>query len=183
VAQRGEFNPYQPPTFDEGSQPTPSDDGQIALATRWERLGASIIDGLLQMALLLPLQISYGVYDGFPYLRPRPPLSQLVWGAIAFVVYLALHSYLLSQRGQTIGKRLVGIRIVNFGDREQTPFAKIVVLRQLLIQLVVLVPTVGPFAGLIDMLLIFRKDRRCLHDHIAGTVVVKATKSVRVQAS
>jgi uncharacterized RDD family membrane protein YckC len=47
---------------------------------------------------------------------------------------------------------------------------------------VVLLPTVGPFAGLIDVLFIFLKDRRCLHDHIAGTVVVRATKSGPTQA-
>ena len=36
------------------------------------------------------------------------------------------------------------------------------------------VPFVGPLVGLIGILFIFRDDRRCLHDHLAGTRVVQA---------
>ncbi len=31
-----------------------------------------------------------------------------------------------------------------------------------------------PFYSLVDALFIFRSDRRCIHDLIAGTVVVKS---------
>jgi hypothetical protein len=38
-------------------------------------------------------------------------------------------------------------------------------------------PTVVPYLGaifhMVDCLTIFREDRRCLHDHIAGTRVVR----------
>jgi uncharacterized RDD family membrane protein YckC len=34
-------------------------------------------------------------------------------------------------------------------------------------------PCIGPFYSLADILCIFREDRRCLHDHIAGTKVVQ----------
>jgi len=36
------------------------------------------------------------------------------------------------------------------------------------------IPVVGSFFVLIDTLLVFRADRRCVHDLIAGTKVVKA---------
>jgi uncharacterized RDD family membrane protein YckC len=41
------------------------------------------------------------------------------------------------------------------------------------VTLVSLIPA-GGFIVLIDALLIFKKDRRCLHDIVAGTRVVKA---------
>jgi len=36
-----------------------------------------------------------------------------------------------------------------------------------------LVPVVGALFGLIDCLLIFRQSRRCLHDQIADTIVIR----------
>jgi hypothetical protein len=36
---------------------------------------------------------------------------------------------------------------------------------------------VGTFLVLVDVLFIFRKDRRCVHDHIAGTRVVNLDRS------
>ena len=37
-----------------------------------------------------------------------------------------------------------------------------------------MVPFVGGLVSLVDALLIFRDDRRCLHDEIADTIVVTA---------
>ncbi len=39
-----------------------------------------------------------------------------------------------------------------------------------------IVPFVGGLFALIDALFIFRKDHRCIHDHIAGTKVVQVQK-------
>ena len=36
------------------------------------------------------------------------------------------------------------------------------------------IPVAGGIFALADLLFIFREDRRCLHDHIAGTRVVRA---------
>jgi len=36
-----------------------------------------------------------------------------------------------------------------------------------------LIPYAGSFVALLDVLFIFRRDQRCIHDHLAGTVVVK----------
>jgi uncharacterized RDD family membrane protein YckC len=176
VAQGSQFDPYRPPEFD-GPRPEPISGAGIALATRGERLGAAMLDGLLQGIIFLPIQIAYGVFKDFPFIHPQSPLQQLGWLVASMLVYLTLNGYLLARSGQTLGKRAVGIRIVNFGDGAQTPLGKIVVLRVLPISLVTLVPKVGVFASLIDDLVIFRSDRRCLHDHLAGTVVVKVSPS------
>jgi len=36
------------------------------------------------------------------------------------------------------------------------------------------VPYVGAVSPLVDVAFILRSDRRCLHDHLAGTIVVTA---------
>ena len=84
---------------------------------------------------------------------------------------LVLHGYLMYQRGQTIGKSLMSIRIANL-DGTQASFTTIYFKRMLSMQLLSLVPSVGQFiAGFINPLFIFGKDKRCLHDHFAGTKV------------
>jgi uncharacterized RDD family membrane protein YckC len=40
--------------------------------------------------------------------------------------------------------------------------------------LATMIPFLGMFFGLADALLIFRRNRRCIHDLIAGTTVVTA---------
>ena len=46
-------------------------------------------------------------------------------------------------------------------------------LRYLPTSAVSLIPYAGSFVALLDVLFIFRRDQRCIHDHLAGTVVVK----------
>ena len=41
------------------------------------------------------------------------------------------------------------------------------------VQLVGNIPFIGPLLGIVNVLLIFRADRRCGHDLIAGTRVVR----------
>ena len=42
--------------------------------------------------------------------------------------------------------------------------------------LVAQIPYIGAFLILADVLCIFREDRRCLHDHLAGTRVIDLDK-------
>ena len=173
MAQGSDYNPYRAPSSDlaQDAGGPPADDG--TLASRGARLLASIVDGLISGVLFLPLQFLFGVFDGFPRIKPLSPVQTALWGLAGIVVFLALHGYLLAKNGQTIGKRLLGIRIANVVDGQLPPLAKIIFLRVLPVQALALVPVVGPLAALVDALLIFRGDHRCAHDHIAGTVVLK----------
>jgi uncharacterized RDD family membrane protein YckC len=90
-------------------------------------------------------------------------------------IFLAFNGYLLAKHGQTIGKRLVRTRIVSIKDDSILPFGRVVGLRYLPLWIIGQVPLLGPLISLIDSLFIFRKDRRCLHDHLAGTRVVTAS--------
>jgi uncharacterized RDD family membrane protein YckC len=66
------------------------------------------------------------------------------------------------------------IRIVSFDDESNPGFVKAFLLRVFVNGLIGAVPFVGFVYSLVDIFFIFRDDRRCLHDLIAGTKVVKA---------
>ncbi len=144
------------------------------LAARGTRLGAALIDVVLAvlafgvLALMTPINIF------------KPSLgSSGIWLmmvqnlVIGFVLFLVIHGYLLATRGQTVGKKLLKIRIVR-SDGSQASFARLVGLRYLTTSILASIPFVGGIYGLVDSVLIFRESRRCLHDNIADTIVVTA---------
>ncbi len=169
-----DFNPYAAPTTEAPQQhyATSGDAMEAPLAGRGKRLGASMIDGLISLAILLPLQINFGVLQNFPKIKPLTFGETAMWGVAGFVVWTAVHSYFLATRGQTIGKRLLDIQIVDVDSGRPPPLVKLVFARFLPTAVVANIPFVGAVANLVGILLIFRDDRRCLHDHIAGTRVV-----------
>ena len=102
-------------------------------------------------------------------------------------MFTAMQGYLLATRGQTIGKWLVGTRIVRADNDEVPTLARTLGLRYgtlavgpvaTLAVLVLngVIPYVLIVVGSIDIALIFRRDRRCLHDLIAGTKVVAVAR-------
>jgi uncharacterized RDD family membrane protein YckC len=91
------------------------------------------------------------------------------WGVAALVLVVDL--VLLARYGQTIGKRIVGIRIVRTNG-ERASLGRLFVLRTLLPTGIGLVPIVGFLFGAADTLAIFSTDRRTLHDRIADTIVI-----------
>ncbi|MFZ2276343.1 MAG: RDD family protein [Prosthecobacter sp.] len=101
------------------------------------------------------------------------PLASLV-----FDMALIVNVVLLTLRGQTIGKLCLGIQVVRFPDGARAGFIKALLLRSVLFFILVFTGLIY-FGGLglallmADSLMIFRKDRRCLHDLVADTLVTK----------
>jgi uncharacterized RDD family membrane protein YckC len=164
-----EENRYAPPKADVADV---LDEG-ANLASRGLRLGGAIIDGIISSAVMFPLMYITGFWQsamaGMVNLGAQISLS-----AAGILVFVILNGYLLSKHGQTIGKRLVGTRIVGFTDGQILPLGRVFALRYLPIWIVALIPFIGNLVVIIDILFIFRGDRRCLHDLIAGTKVVNA---------
>jgi uncharacterized RDD family membrane protein YckC len=100
-------------------------------------------------------------------------MAQSLWGLGGTGAVLALNSYFWATRAQSIGKMIVGTKIVAL-DGSNASLSLIILRRVLPISLVALIPGVGSVVGLVDAVAIFRKDRRCVHDLIAGTRVVRA---------
>jgi uncharacterized RDD family membrane protein YckC len=89
------------------------------------------------------------------------------------VILMIVNIVLLGVRGQSIGKLLLGIHIVRAQDGSRAGFLKAVLLRWVLFAIIESVRILGPVLMVGDVLLIFRKDRRCLHDLVADTLVTK----------
>ena len=165
-----EPNPYSPP---QSSFPAEVAGQELRLGGRGERLAASFIDGFIAILLVLPIMYSMGIFDYALRGQEAPMLLNLGASAAGFMVFVLVQGYPLAQAGQTWGKRLLKLRIVDLAGNKPD-MARLLGLRYGTSQLAVLVPFLGPFYSLVDALFIFRDDRRCIHDHIAGTRVVVA---------
>lgn len=143
------------------------------LAGRLERLGAVLIDALIG---IIPGVAALAYSGGLqPLLKGQPLTTQqaLLVAGWSWGSFLAINSYLLFKRGQTIGKYLLDVRIVDLQGRI-APFWRVILLRYLLISVVAQLGVLGQLLSVVDCLLIFQKSRRCLHDILAGTRVIKA---------
>jgi uncharacterized RDD family membrane protein YckC len=86
------------------------------------------------------------------------------------VLALIINGVLLHQNGQTVGKLIMGIKVART-DGSRTSLRRIFGLRFLPIALGNILMGI---IGLIDALMIFGASRRCLHDRIADTIVIRA---------
>ena len=164
-------NPYNAPASnvaDVGSGPA-----EQQLADRGMRLVAAIIDSIILIIIILPLMFFGGYFANIMTGQEPPFATQLLWAAIGFVVFVLVQGIPLNATGQTWGKKLLKMKIVDL-DGNKPPLAKLLALRYLPTQAITTVPFVGPLYGLVNVLFIFGEDRRCLHDKIAGTRVVVA---------
>jgi len=152
--------------------------GDYELASRMSRLGARFIEGLIMIPLFA--LVMYSLYSNGQLESAERMGSWEVLGSFSTgvtVVYwgynglfLLINAILLVSSGQSIGKKILGIKIVRQHTGEQVGGWRILGLRSFLPwgieQLVQII-------GLINILFIFGKKRQCLHDKIADTVVVK----------
>ena len=109
------------------------------------------------------------------------PAEEAGWILIGQLAFAAVHGYLLTVRGQTLGKYVAQIQIVDAKEMQLLSFFRVVVLRQfwlLPVSLAVaLIPgqmdgVVVSLLGVADSVAIFGSSRRCIHDYIAGSMVV-----------
>ncbi len=167
-------NPYAPPAAEVLDGIARQDVEECELAGRITRWFGAVIDGLLIFALVAPWMY-FGGYWEKAMSGQLGVFDQIQGMVVGQIAYLLLNAYLLARHGQTVGKRLLGMRIVPVADGKILPLWKLIVWRQLPIGVLGNVPFVGGIFGLVDCLLIFRQDRRCLHDLFAGTKVVRAS--------
>ena len=166
-----DHNPYAPPQSVVRDPEPRSETGD--LASRKLRFIGAMVDSLASAVVVVPALVFSGLWQ-------RALAGQVSFGdtlLIAFggaAIFLMINGYLLATAGQTIGKRVVGTRIVNVSDERIPNFLTLVVARYGSTWLVSLIPGVGNLYGLVDPLLVFRNDRRCVHDLIAGTKVINA---------
>lgn len=163
-------NPYQTPD----AQPSTGADSTAPLAGRGQRLAGALIDGLIGMALIGPLFYFSGTWEALMQGQVMDLSTTLTWFIVGEVAFLAVQGYLLLNRQQTIGKWLLNMKIVGM-EQDAVPAGKLYGVRYLLMHVIAQIPVLN-LVMIIDPLLIFRKDKRCLHDLLAGTQVIEAPK-------
>lgn len=172
---------------------------QLELAGIGSRVLAKLIDLILFSLpnLILWLQImkspNYAqivklAESGKPFAEVYGELNTLMMGALSVLPqqYLWLSTilligivfsqlFLLLRRGQTLGKMLVGIRILDRQSNAIPNFFNLIILRSVLTWVVYSLSIIGLIALIVDFVMMFTNtDRQSLHDKIARTYVVRA---------
>lgn len=164
-------NPYRAPSAEVADVP---EHGTLEPATRLQRFGAAFIDGIASSIIVLPIAFAMGMFNfSHAKMHSQPFGQQIALGIAGMLVFLLLQTYFLKKTGQTIGKRMVGIRIVDLDD-QQPSLGTLLGKRYGTVFVFQLLPIIGGVLGLADILCIFRQDRRCIHDLVANTRVVVA---------
>ena len=147
------------------------------LAGRGSRLGAVMIDSVIIIPALIGIAMITGFWDEiFPRMANGIPLSikeNLIMFLVGQSVFLIINGSFLANYGQTVGKKLMKIKIVDM-EENNLGLIKLYSLRYLAFSLFSQIPVAGGLIGLLNILFVFGKERRCLHDRLAGTQVIKA---------
>lgn len=163
-------NPYAMPAAPVALPPPVHAIASTRPASRWLRLGARLVDQFLYLLCTVPLFAALAVG------RDAAGVAFAIGIGLTFLAIAALlvvNLVGLDRRGQTLGKRLLGIRIAR-RDGAHPSFGRSFGLRAVVPGVIGAVPLIGPLFALLDVLWILGEERRCLHDLIADTLVVPA---------
>lgn len=144
------------------------------LADLGKRFLGALIDGVIGLVFVGP---GYVVMAAGGALQPEADINGLgivgiLMVAVGGIALLGVQIYLLATRSQTIGKYFMKTQIVDFNTGIRADFVHAFLLRLLVNGLISAVPCIGSIYALVDILFIFREDRRCIHDLLASTCVV-----------
>jgi uncharacterized RDD family membrane protein YckC len=158
-------NPYAPPRAAVADVADSLETSE--LASRGIRLGAHLLDSVIASVLVV---LPFGLFGGFsPQLEPQAAPAAIVAGGLGFIVWAALTTMYVARNGQSIAKKLLGIKVLRT-DGSKASLGRIFWLRNVVNAVLGIIP----FYGLVDALVIFSESRQCIHDKLADTIVVVA---------
>jgi uncharacterized RDD family membrane protein YckC len=131
-------------------------------ANVWSRLAAKAIEFAIFVIISIAAIIPGAMNDNGGQMILYVAITSLIW-----VIYLAIH---LSINGQTIGKWLMKVKIVRADTGVEGGFIHNFLLRTCVNYIIC---SFVPFYSLADLLFIFSKEARCIHDRLASTQVIR----------
>jgi len=158
-------NPYASPGAVSAPRKTTSARGVIA--SRSARLAAVMIDYVCGLLVTVPV-LSSAILVVASEQRAFGELGVAATLAGLFVLGIVQASYLVRE-GQTIGKKLLKIRIVDHVDGEIPHWSRVLAMRYVLNTALRQIP----LYAFVDVLFIFGVEQRCVHDYLAGTKVIE----------
>ena len=181
-----EENPYTPPVNQVEDPPIQS---AVSSSHNYASLGARFLGKLIDVLIMIPLVLVIGV--GYALVSPPKVIAvektsdlfsigatgygyveTLLLAVLGIAAYIGIQWTFWASTGQSIGKKVMKTQVVNL-DGSQASAKTIALKRYAIMSLIGNVPVAGGLVSLIGVLLIFRRDRNCLHDDIAKTRVVK----------
>lgn len=166
---------YAPPSSSSLSPESTLDIEQNYIpAPRFSRWLGSVIDGIILIIPILVLMFLVAFLLNGSILH-RFFLNGFIGGILISAFALAVHAavnYVLMREGQTVGKKIMRTQVRTLDNRIPTVSEQI--LKRYLFQFgISALPIIGSLLGLINSLFIFGKEKRCLHDLVAGTKVIQ----------
>lgn len=177
--QTGLQNPYAPPTATVADVPATG----AVKSSRRARLGAILLDVLIGTLASAPaFAVNFGAMVEAAKTGGSNPFA--MYGALysgvggllsvlLLLVMVGVITLLVHRNGQTIGKKIVGIKVVRTNG-ERATLGRIFWLRYLIPTVISIVPLIGAVFALVDSLMILGAEKRCLHDMMADTIVIRA---------
>lgn len=99
------------------------------------------------------------------------PQAGWIGMAVYILLMLTVQAILLHKTGQSIGKKVLGIQIVDIKDKKQVSVYRAFFVRSVIF--IIFNFIFMPFSIIIDWAFAFGKNRQALHDHLAKTIVVE----------
>jgi uncharacterized RDD family membrane protein YckC len=178
-----EENPYTPPVNQVEAPPIQS---AVPSSHNYASLGERFLGALIDILIMIPLALVIGMgYALMFMIAPQKALDPFSMGAngygfgetllvavLGMAAYIGIQWTFWASTGQSIGKKVMNTQVVNL-DGSQATAKTIAFKRYAIMGLIGNVPVAGMLVSLIGVLLIFRRDRNCLHDDIAKTRVIK----------
>jgi len=165
-------NPFAPPQAVVGDR---LEGSALVLAGRGERFAAAFVDGMVVFGITLVTMALFGAMSHLTTPEPNV-LDRYKWFAPAWALTAAIQAWCLYTSSQTVGKKLLKIRVVR-QDGSHATFMRLFFGRGAFATVPGLVPVLGALFSFIDVVLIFRSSRQCLHDQVFDTLVVTAASS------
>ncbi|MCA9187238.1 MAG: RDD family protein [Pirellulaceae bacterium] len=160
-------NPYQTPDGHAAFEAQRCAElGMSIPATRGARFTGALIDGMVRLVAAAP---GLYMYVAFAESDEQLSMAGMLILMIATTMVSAINWILVTSSGQTIGKKIVGTRIVSQQDEALPGFLRGVVLRMWVPGFI---NQVCGLFSIVDALYIFKDDRRCVHDLMANTKVI-----------
>jgi uncharacterized RDD family membrane protein YckC len=183
--------PYQSP---HGQNPYEATPGPLPeLAFWWERLLARLIDGII-LGVVVSLIITPLITKPFTTIEPTTLLGVtvevptvsflglLISAIVGFAIYAAYEYFQVTRDGQTLGKKLMKIRITTVGAGVQGGLDSQTALKRTgvlwgpqVLSFQFILAFLGWIFSVVNVLfqLWDKPLRQCLHDKVANTVVVR----------
>lgn len=145
-------------------------------STLLRRVTATAIDFVVvPAASFLVMLVTGAMEHASAYAGVQPFIRPVLLGIAGYVL---VNGWLLYARGQTLGKLITGIQIVDIDSNAVPPIWKLIFMRAWFFALLYL-PLGYSFIGVLALLPVIdcafglRSDRRCLHDLLCATKVVR----------